>query len=657
MNWSDIAIVFRKEMLQTFRNKNTLLIMLIILLVQPIMMAAAAKLMETKLVGGKPIQPFTMIIVGEDADWLAQFFSVNPKIRAIFYPRADLKKLLPEALANDRPVVTVPPGFKSDIESATGKGDKLPEMLIYIDNRRDSSRQIEQINERLDALRETHKDARLRAAKIPDELRRPLQVKFKSQASATNRSGAIIGLALPVALVLLLLTVTLYTATDLITGERERGTLVLLMVSPASRRDILLGKMLVVGVLTALAAVMVVLLNVAILHFTVSKAFDTAGMFSFHVPIISSLFALLMAMPLVLTLTALAMAVSSYVRNYQQAQSYFSLLVLMLILPASAQLLPTGDYPPLMAAVPIANLSLCMRDVLSGQLDFTFGLVTIVSSCLYAAVLVWMATRLFDSEHSVFPQDEPASSAHGLRRILFGYLVAVFLLYFTVGQAIQAYNILPGIIVSQALLIAGPNFAFMRWMDLPIKETLGFRMPGSWRSLLAAPFLAPATMSFTGLLMFFQDMYLPAPKALEEMMINAIIPPGVPIWLVFAAIAVTPAICEEILFRGTVQRVLLKSMPPRWALVITALVFGLFHMSTFRLLPTTVLGLLFGYFSWKQNSIYPTIILHCCHNALATAMVVYHWNPMSVQGLFILAASSAVALFLLRGTGKKGQSA
>jgi sodium transport system permease protein len=643
MNWSDICIVFHKELLQTARNKRTLFIMLSILILQPLMMAGIAKLLEAKLTN-RERTPFTLIVVGDDAVWLADWFSKSKYITASIRPAAQLKSSLSEAAGNDSIVLAMPQRFRETLESPAGK---LPELIIYTDNRRDNAKQIREVNERLNIARSRYAQARLSKADIPEELRKPMEIRFRSAASEQDRAGAIIGVYLPIALVMLIMTVTLYSSTDLITGERERGTLVLLMVSPLARRDILIGKMLVVVGLSALSGILLILLNVVFLHFAISRAIDTAGIFAFMVPWTAAFLSLALVMPLVLALSAVAMALSSYVRNYQQAQSYYTLMVLLALLPASAQLLPTIEYPPVIAIVPIANISLALRDLFSGQAQPMFIIAAFISSCIYAGLLTYLATKVFDSEHSVFPQDEPASSARGLRRVMAFYLAGVFLVYFTVGQAIQAHDVLPGIIVSQFLLIAAPNLFFARWMNLPVKETLGFIKPRSLRALIAAPFLAPATMAATSSIMFVQDMFLPAPKALEEMMINAIIPPGKSIALVFAAIALTPAICEEILFRGAVQRILLKSLSPKVALVLTAVGFGLFHMSTFRLLPTTLLGLAFSYFSWRQNSIWPTIVLHCCHNGLATALVVYHLDVMSWQGLFVLAASTSIALFLL----------
>ncbi len=655
MNWSDIGIVFRKELLQTTRNKKTLVVMVLILIMQPLIVALAAKVLENRITNRMP-PPFTLIIVGADAEWVAKWFTDSKVIHTDVRPDGKLQTILEQAVAkgSDKIVLSVPAKFREQVETHAAK---VPELDIYADNRQDNGRQMRLVNERLVRARRELSEVIMKKTDVPEVLHRQLDVRLATVASNQQRAGALIGVYLPIALVMMVMTVTLYASTDLLTGKRERGTLVLLMVSPVARRDILIGKMLVVVGLAAFASALLILLNVVFLHFTVHKAIDTAGFFDFRIPWRSAFLSILLVMPLVLSSSSISMAVASYARNYQQAQSYYTLLLLLALLPASAQLLPTIEYPPAIAIFPIANISICVRDLFTGQLQPGLLIATVVSSCLYAAGLTYVALRLFDSEHSVFPQDEPAGSARGFRRLTLTYLSCVFLFYFTVGQAIQAQDVLVGIIVSQFLLIAGPNFLYALWMKLPVKEFLGFKKPLNWRSLVAAPFLAPATIAASSALMAVQDLFLPSPKALEEMMISLIIPPGKPIWLVFAAIAVTPAICEEILFRGAVQRSLLKSLTPRVALILTAVAFGLFHMSTFRFLPTTLLGLAFGYYSWRQNSIYPTIILHGCHNALATAMVVYHLNIMSAQGLLVLAASSAVAIFILRSNQRQSVQA
>jgi ABC-2 type transport system permease protein/sodium transport system permease protein len=92
--------------------------------------------------------------------------------------------------------------------------------------------------------------------------------------------------------------------------------------------------------------------------------------------------------------------------------------------------------------------------------------------------------------------------------------------------------------------------------------------------------------------------------------------------LVLAALALAPAVCEELLFRGYLLGTLLTAMAPRKAILISAGLFGLFHvlssnvLMTERLLPSPCLGLILGWVYWRSGSVFPGMLLHACHNAL-----------------------------------------
>ena len=92
--------------------------------------------------------------------------------------------------------------------------------------------------------------------------------------------------------------------------------------------------------------------------------------------------------------------------------------------------------------------------------------------------------------------------------------------------------------------------------------------------------------------------------------------PGEFIWLVFV-VAVTPAICEEILFRGYVQRTMERGMG-RKAIFVAGIAFGLFHFSPFGLAVLAVMGIVLGYFYHRSRSLYPSMAAHFTNNFLAT---------------------------------------
>jgi sodium transport system permease protein len=98
-----------------------------------------------------------------------------------------------------------------------------------------------------------------------------------------------------------------------------------------------------------------------------------------------------------------------------------------------------------------------------------------------------------------------------------------------------------------------------------------------------------------------------------------------PLWVVWLVVAITPAICEELLFRGLLLSAL-RGLGMWPALLITSLLFGLAHASIYRLLPTLFLGLVFGYLVWRSGSVLTGIVAHALNNGLMATLV--HYRPL-----------------------------
>ncbi len=78
------------------------------------------------------------------------------------------------------------------------------------------------------------------------------------------------------------------------------------------------------------------------------------------------------------------------------------------------------------------------------------------------------------------------------------------------------------------------------------------------------------------------------------------------VWIFFA-LALTPAICEELLFRGFILGRFLETGQPGQSLMMTSLLFGLFHRNLPALLPTTLAGIVLGLCVWRTGSLYCAI--------------------------------------------------
>lgn len=130
------------------------------------------------------------------------------------------------------------------------------------------------------------------------------------------------------------------------------------------------------------------------------------------------------------------------------------------------------------------------------------------------------------------------------------------------------------------------------------------------------------------------EHYLPVPPEERAHVLRLLRPPeGLrPLWQDLLCFALVPALCEELLFRGALFSTLgvklgdtsadmhgkrLRMIP----LIVCGLLFGIFHLSVSKLLPTTLLGIGFGIAAMASGSLYPAIAMHFTNNALVLLLV------------------------------------
>lgn len=91
----------------------------------------------------------------------------------------------------------------------------------------------------------------------------------------------------------------------------------------------------------------------------------------------------------------------------------------------------------------------------------------------------------------------------------------------------------------------------------------------------------------------------------------------VPFWAQFLIIAVSPAICEEVIHRGFILHQL-KSLEKKWLIVlIMGILFGIFHLDLMRFLGTAILGAIITYFAIETNNMFYPFLIHLVNNSLS----------------------------------------
>jgi membrane protease YdiL (CAAX protease family) len=243
----------------------------------------------------------------------------------------------------------------------------------------------------------------------------------------------------------------------------------------------------------------------------------------------------------------------------------------------------------------------------------------------------------------------------------FGYPIAAlfvvaFLLMFYVGQLSTIINLFWGILVIQVCVVLLPSLGLLRWLRQPIRETLSWNK-APLRMLIGAPLMAPGLVLLGGGLEYLQSFILPMPDVFEKMFTDMIIPKDQPVWLTLLAVGVAPGICEETMFRGVILGLLRKKWPAMLSCVIVAVLFGLFHMSSYRLVPTALLGFILGVLVVRSKSIFPSMLLHAFNNGISVLIVALSLKVETSPGLIVAAViSTLIGSWLVFAPDKQGGS-
>jgi sodium transport system permease protein len=231
---------------------------------------------------------------------------------------------------------------------------------------------------------------------------KPVSIKNVNVYSNREYFGKIVGGILPYFFVIFCLMGAMYPAIDLFTGEKERGTIETLLVVPASRLQILVGKMLVIVCTGMLSGLLTILGLFAVLKFnTEIPAFISGFAMQLLNPKTIAL-VIGMMVPLTTFFAGLLIPVSIYARSFKEAQSLIQPLVFIVIIPLVIGFLPGTSFNYITAAVPVLNVALATREIVAGTIDFSLLVIVYVSLFIFAGLGVFISLRWFGHEGNIF---------------------------------------------------------------------------------------------------------------------------------------------------------------------------------------------------------------------------------------------------------------
>ena len=578
----------------------------------------------------------------------------------------DLKKTIGEQFANSKlqVLMIVPEGFGENLKTvnellAQRDGENAELMTlpllrpILVRNRADEKSDVayHRVREALDKWERQLLKDRLELAQLPETVPDPVSLLSIDVANEDEIAASMWGKIFPTLLIIMALTGAFYPAIDVAAGEKERGTMETLLICPATRSEIVVGKFLTV-LLFSMATTMLNLISMGFTgKYTVSMTAGVAGAGMGAVPLPTPLalfWLVVLLIPLAAFFSALCLSLATFARSNKEGQYYLTPLFMitmgmtMFSMSPSIELTATGGASLFYCAMPIVGPALLLKALLMnpGNTEvLVFALPVLMSSIGYSLLALWWAVEQFKSEDVLFREAEQFDLKLWLKQLLRDkaplptfaqaagcFMLMMFLQFLTiklltgsmVGVAAEdlGRKMMELAVAQQLALIAAPAIFMALLLTSSARRTLRLTMP-SGRMLavaIALPFvLHPLAIELlANLQSFFPQLPDSAKAAFATMSDDTL-----PLYVVIGVFALTPALCEEVAFRGFILSGFGSGGRTGIAIILSSVTFGLIHMVPQQVFNASLLGMVLGLIAVRSNSLLPGVAFHLCFNSLA----------------------------------------
>jgi len=390
-------LIARKEIRDTLRDRRTLIVMLLIpLVVFPLLINIVAKMT------------------------ISQKREAREKALAVALVRQENARDFIDVIGNPQDISFAEWNESGDIETRLREGD-VDFVLVFdaefdrriaaskparIDLHYISSEEAEITRPRvlglLDRYRKDRVSRRFAALDIDPDITEVLDVRERDHASIKEKIGEAIGGFIPYIVVIFCFIGAMYPAIDLAAGEKERGTIETLLASPATRLEIVIGKFTVVF----LAAIGTGLISLVGIYLSIQGTREIPPeLMKALIQVISvesMLLFLSLLIPLSIFFAAVLLSISIFAHSFKEAQSIMTPMNFLILIPVLIGLFPGIKLNTLTAMVPILNVSLATRQIVSGTIPPLLLLEVWISLFLLAALSLVFCARWFQREGVIF---------------------------------------------------------------------------------------------------------------------------------------------------------------------------------------------------------------------------------------------------------------
>jgi sodium transport system permease protein len=422
MRWSVVRLITLREVRDLIRDRRTVMLILVLPAVLYPLFGLAALLMGRALAS----QPTRIGVVSMDQlpTGAADPSGKHPPFPALFVDgkfvpafvagETELGPLVIKPLADDPEAelrsrgidaaLVVPDGFAQDLEAG-----RKPTIRVL---NREGDEKSKLAAQRLTAIvkkwQDKVREASFERRNLPKDLDKVFvvddpQARKPKEKKLADEFRDVFARTFPFLLMMWLLAGAIQPAVDLTAGEKERGTMETLLISPAERTEIVAGKFLAT---TAFAFASVVW-NVLWLT---GGALCAEWVFGF--PIVNRpglVGCVLLGIPLAMLFSAVCLALGVFARSTKEGQYYLLPLILITMPLAFWSLMPGAELTPERSVIPVTGALLLQKNLLAVGEPVQWEYLPPVVGGLFVWVLIalWLAVRQFKNEAVLFRETGP----------------------------------------------------------------------------------------------------------------------------------------------------------------------------------------------------------------------------------------------------------
>lgn len=632
MNRKIMKALVKKEMLDVLRDKKTVLMMLVIpVILYPLIFIIGLQV-GTMITSDMETQTYRIAIHSEAEPPVLESrmkTSEEEESYSVEWIR-DTEIENYETALNDEQI---------DLYVVEGEADGKPSYtLYYLSSVTNSSLALDIVKAALEDYKDEVQVQKIEEAGLDtSDILEPVVCEDRDIASTEQSVGSIIGMILPFILIMSLLMGTMYPAIDTTAGERERGTLETILTLPVTNRQLIVSKFLTVASIGLVSAALNIV-SIGGIVFYMYKVMDLsleegAPPIAWGSFVPAFLVTVLAVLAFSLFISAITMCVTAFAKSYKEANNYITPLMLVVLFTGYIAFIPNIELTRTMAVVPVANISLLLKNLMAFKYDYAIIAIVILSNVAYAVLAILFLSRIYDSESILFGNGKGGMQLLEKRSNMkkggvpsvadacfLLSLLMVLMLY--LGSMLQLRFGMGGVFGTQMMILFLP-LAFVLYTKRDVKKTYCFHKtkPVNYLGAVLLIFGAATLILLlsAGLSMLFPD----SAEAVSETFGDLL---GENIGIQIAVIALTPAICEEMLFRGFLFSAVRNRYKTVTAILLVAALFGLYHMSLIKFITTGLLGMVLCYVVYATGSIFPAMLMHFINNLFS---VLLSYEPAS----------------------------